>query len=194
MMMGEKIWKQLAEGVVSAAGYVLNGAPSTASVPGAERLKAHSSPLSSGKQARSSWKSTTILTMAAIPPALPTVVPWDFWMTCSLSPCSHDIASMQVPLPPWTKHSVPLLILTRCFLALCCYCFSVTKSCPTLCNPMGRRQPESSVYGISQARILEWVAISLARGSSWPRDRTCISWISCISKLILYHRATREVL
>ena len=38
--------------------------------------------------------------------------------------------------------------------------------------------PGSSIHGISQARILEWVAISFSRGSSRSRDRTCISWVS----------------
>ena len=65
----------------------------------------------------------------------------------------------------------------------------VTKSCPTLCDPMDCNPPGSSVHGISQARILEWVAISLSRGSSWPRDRT---HISSIGRWILYHWATRE--
>ena len=46
------------------------------------------------------------------------------------------------------------------------------QSCLTLCDPMGCSLPGSSVIGISQARILEWVAISSLRGSSWPRDRT----------------------
>ena len=40
------------------------------------------------------------------------------------------------------------------------------KSCPTLCNPMDCSLPGSSVHGILQARILEWVAISFSRGSS----------------------------
>ena len=40
----------------------------------------------------------------------------------------------------------------------------------------------SSVHGISQARILEWVVISYSRGSSWSRDQTCGSWGSCISR------------
>ena len=44
--------------------------------------------------------------------------------------------------------------------------------CPTLCNPMDFRPPGSSVHGILQARILEWVAIPSSRGSSQPRDRT----------------------
>ena len=40
------------------------------------------------------------------------------------------------------------------------------QSCPTLCNPMDCSPPGSSVHGILQARILEWVAISFFRGSS----------------------------
>ena len=44
-----------------------------------------------------------------------------------------------------------------------------------LCNPMDCSPPGSSVHGILQARILEWVAISSSRGSSRPRDRTSIS-------------------
>ena len=55
----------------------------------------------------------------------------------------------------------------------CCFCL-VAKSCPTLCYPVYCSSPGSSVHGISQARILEGVAISFSRGSSWPRDRTCI--------------------
>ena len=51
--------------------------------------------------------------------------------------------------------------------------------------------PSSSVHRISQARILGWVAISFSRGSSWPRDQTCVS---CIGRWILYHWAIREAL
>ena len=53
-----------------------------------------------------------------------------------------------------------------------------TQLCPTLCNPVDCSPPGSSVHGILQARILEWVAISFSRGSSQPRD-----WIqvSCIA-------------
>ena len=47
-----------------------------------------------------------------------------------------------------------------------------------LCHPMDCRPLGSSVHGISQARILEWVAISFFRGPSRPRDRT---WVSCIA-------------
>ena len=54
----------------------------------------------------------------------------------------------------------------------------VAQSCPTLCNPMDCSPPGSSVHGISQARILEWVAIPFFRGYSWPRDQTCVSFIA----------------
>ena len=53
----------------------------------------------------------------------------------------------------------------------------VPKSCLTLCDPMDCCPPGSSVHGILQARILEWVAISFSRGSSWPRVRTLVSCI-----------------
>ena len=57
------------------------------------------------------------------------------------------------------------------------------QSCPTLSDPMDRSLPGSSVHGIFQARVLEWVAISSSRESSQPRDGTCAS---CIGKRILY--------
>ena len=53
----------------------------------------------------------------------------------------------------------------------------VAKSCPTLCNPIGCSLPGSSVHGIFQAIVLEWIAISFSRGSSQPRDRTRVSLI-----------------
>ena len=52
--------------------------------------------------------------------------------------------------------------------------------------------PGSSVHGIFQARILEWVVTSYSKGSFWPRDQTPISCVSCIAKWILYYCATWE--
>ena len=46
------------------------------------------------------------------------------------------------------------------------------QSCPVLCDLMDCSPPGSSVHGILQARILEWVAMPFSRGSSWPRDQT----------------------
>ena len=53
------------------------------------------------------------------------------------------------------------------------------QSCPTLCDPMDCSPLGSSVHGILQARILKRVATSFSRGSSWLRDRTCVSCGSC---------------
>ena len=62
----------------------------------------------------------------------------------------------------------------------------------TLGNPMDCSLSGSSVHGISQARILEWVAISSSRESSWSRHWTHISRISCIGRRILYYWPTWE--
>ena len=56
------------------------------------------------------------------------------------------------------------------YIYIFCFCCLVTKMCSILCNPMDCSLPGSSVYGISQASILEWVAISFFRGSSQTRD------------------------
>ena len=53
----------------------------------------------------------------------------------------------------------------------------VSQSCLTLCDPMDCNLPGSSIHGILQARVLEWVAISFSRGSSQPRDLTRVSGI-----------------
>ena len=68
----------------------------------------------------------------------------------------------------------------------------VIQSCLTLCDSMDYGPSGSSVRGIFQARILEWVAISSSRRSSWLRDQTCISYF-CIG-WFLYPWATWEVL
>ena len=63
-------------------------------------------------------------------------------------------------------------------IILVCVCVLVAQLCPTLCDPMDCSPPGSSVHGILQARILEWVAISFSRGSSWLRDWTQVSCIA----------------
>ena len=55
----------------------------------------------------------------------------------------------------------------------------VTQLYLTLCDPMDCSPPGSSIHGILQARILEWVAIPFSRGSSRPRDGTLVSCIAC---------------
>ena len=63
------------------------------------------------------------------------------------------------------------------------------QSSPTLCNPMDCSLPGSSVSWILQTRILEWVVTPFSRGSSQPRDQTCISYVSyvsCLGRRVLY--------
>ena len=68
-----------------------------------------------------------------------------------------------------------------------CECVLVAQLCLTLCDLMDCSPPGSSVCGIPQATILEWVAMSSSRGSSPPRDQTNVSYISCIGRWVLYH-------
>ena len=65
----------------------------------------------------------------------------------------------------------------------------VTQLCLTLCDPMDCSPPGSSVQGVLQARILEWVAISFSRGSSRPRDQTPVS---CVAGRVFTIGVTRE--
>ena len=67
----------------------------------------------------------------------------------------------------------------------------VAQSCPTLCDPMVCSPPGSSVHGILQARILEWVAMPSSRGSSWVKDQTRVS---CTAGRFFTIWATREAL
>ena len=68
----------------------------------------------------------------------------------------------------------------RCFIGLCSSSVAVlvTQFCPTVWDPTDCSPPGSSVHGILQERILEWIAVPFSRGSSWPRDRTQVSCIA----------------
>ena len=88
----------------------------------------------------------------------------------------------------------------RCHCRLCgfgklTHCHYLHLLCALLCSTMSHSfaTPQGScVHGIFQSRTLKWVAISYSRGSSWPRDRTCVSWVSCIGSWILYPCTTWE--
>ena len=109
-------------------------------------------------------------------------------------PPNHSQTARSRSIPPSIrKRSHPLKVQTFIvstvptynisdarFLYLCVR--TCAQSCPTLCNPVDCTPPGSSAHGISQARIEEWVAVSFSKGSSRPRDQTCIS---CIGRWIL---------
>ena len=75
-------------------------------------------------------------------------------------------------------------------LFMFCDCAQSLSCVRVFWSPMDCSPPGSSAVGISQVRILEWIAISFSRESSQPRDWTCVSCISCIGRWILYHWAT----
>ena len=60
------------------------------------------------------------------------------------------------------------------------------------CDPMDCSLPGSSIHGILQARILEWVARPSSRESSWPRNRTQVSYVSCVGRRFFTISATWE--
>ena len=74
----------------------------------------------------------------------------------------------------WKKHTIML----KTYLCLVCLCVSVTQSCPTLSALTDCSLPGSSVLGVLQSRILEWIAIPFSRRSSWSRDWTQVSYIA----------------
>ena len=98
------------------------------------------------------------------------------WKMCAFLPLYHPYISDEISL---------------CFFCVLDGESEVTQSCPTLWNPMDCSLPGSSVHGIFQAIVLEWIAISFSRGSSQPRDWT---WVSRIVDRLFTIWATREVL
>ena len=74
--------------------------------------------------------------------------------------------------------------MDQLYVSWCFACINIQslQSCPTLCDPMDYSPPGSSVLGIPQVRMLEWITMPSSRGSSRPRDGTCVS---CIAGRIL---------
>ena len=70
---------------------------------------------------------------------------------------------------------------------ICTLWSEVAQSCPTLCDPMDYSLPGFSIHRIFQARVLEWVAISFTRGSTWHKDQI---WVSRIAGRGVTLRAT----
>ena len=96
-----------------------------------------------------------------------------------------QVSCLQVdssPAEPPGKPYYPKQVV-KCVHACMLSHFSHVQLCnPMDCNPLG-----SSVQGVLQARILEWVAMPSSRGSSQPKDQTHISYSSCIGRWVLYH-------
>ena len=109
----------------------------------------------------------------------PKVIALFFHIYQSIKLIQRYTKKISSPQPPYSLSSkYPVLTGNCCYSSFCEIKWSeVTQSCPTLCDPMDCSLPGSSLHGILQARVLEWVDISFSRGSFRPRDWT---WVSCI--------------
>ena len=104
----------------------------------------------------------------------------------------HQVSCNKSSIPTPCKRALPKMPTLTCretlFITECCGSGGlVGQLCLTVCNTIDCSLPGSSVNGISQTRIMEWVAISSSRGSSQPRD---LRLLHC--RWILYHWATRD--
>ena len=117
------------------------------------------------------------------------------WFACYCLPSqTHCEKTSFIPLR-YVDHSKSAKLRSKWIcdsppqIHICAAC-SVAQSCLTLCDPVDYSPPGSSAHRISQARILEWVAISFSRGSSQPRDQTEVSSITgiflCLFVSIVY--------
>ena len=118
---------------------------------------------------------------------------WDLSYQPGIKPMPPAVQGER--LNHWTTSEVLILYYFKCifslryFILCLCYLFFfffhyhhhgisqvfkmlVAQLCLTFCDPMDCSLPGSSVHGILQARIVEWVAISFSKDSSWSRDRT----------------------
>ena len=144
--------------------------------------------------------------------------PFNCWWIFRLLPCPGSVISAAMNIGVYVHPDVNYLVRLKmvkivCFILYIFYhnkkknilnrqlvprlggfLFSeseIAQLCLTLCNPMDYSLPGSSIRGIFQARVLEWVAISFSRGSSWPRDWT---WVSQIAGRHFTISGTREAL
>ena len=102
-----------------------------------------------------------------------------FFKACPVFHCFHSLTL-------GSRGGQVLYTAHPCLWTFCSPAKSL-QSCPTLCDPMGCSRPGFSAHGILQVRILEWVAIPFSRGSFWPREWTCVFYVSCIGRQLLYH-------
>ena len=103
---------------------------------------------------------------------------------CTLLPHGRKLTFKCVAFPfSHTVFWLPLNIVWLCAKSL--------QSCLTLCDPMGCSEPDSSVHGILQTRMLECVAMPSSRGSPWLTDQTLLSYLLHYRRII-YHWTTRE--
>ena len=82
-----------------------------------------------------------------------------------------------------------MLTVNRSTTCVCVFVKSI-QLCPIFCDLIDCNPPSSSVYGILQARALEWIAMPSSKPSSRPREGICVSYAPCICWWVLYPSAT----
>ena len=107
--------------------------------------------------------------------------PAHLYLNCSSS--SHD---------HWISYTELLLEISLKHFFLVLGCTKSLQSCPTLCNPIDSSLLGSSVHGILQGRILEWVALPSSKGSSWPRNGTQSLVSPALASQLFINSATWE--
>ena len=127
---------------------------------------------------------------------------WALWIWVFISPSrfgkSSAIIAVNVLSVPFSFSSSRKEILWVLFFFFFIVshkshvCAELLQSCPTLCNHMDDSPPGSSVHGILQARVLEWVAMASSMGYFQPRDQTHISFVSCIGRWFFTTSASWE--
>ena len=102
------------------------------------------------------------------------------------SPCCHSWSPTVYPqhIPQSDLLTNKSRHITPQFKAL--HAYVCAQSCPILCHPMNCSLTGSSVHGVFQARIMQWVAIFFSRRSSQSRDQTHVSCVSCIGRQFIY--------
>ena len=126
----------------------------------------------------------------------------------SLSPCSlfythsncsftfPSILNLSLSFSPSLPHGFASSLSdldTTSFLSVWAFVLGHSVMSDSL-QPHGLQPTRLPIHGISKERKLEWVAISASKRSSWPRDQTLISWVSCIGRQILYDWVTWGIL
>ena len=144
--------------------------------------------IESGKRKKNHKKSCILTWLQSVSPTTPLVPFWVIRSGASLL-VSTLSSSVFASFPSWqaTHNHSDAQVSQQCY-GLPCVCL-VTQSCPTLWDPMDCSPPGSSIRGIFQARVLEWVAMPSSRGSYKPRDQT---QVSCIAGGSFTSQATRE--
>ena len=158
------------------SGFSMITSPFSQSLQRLSRVRVSVTPRTAARRASFEPTNSSPLSQRCRPAVSSSVVPCLLGFLIYLGHLAADEIALVVWIPSLKVKHLPAL--HACWVALVML---------DSLQPYGLYPPGSSVHGILQARTLEWVAVPSSRGSSWPRDWTCVSRVSCNSRRILYH-------